>query len=228
MDPKLEMTRHRRFLKILVICFRKKFLVKLLERLCFVLSKITVFNLIVRKLFPKITKGYGFTERWVLLNVGISIFSLFLCFSKNVRWWEWILIIYGTTQVYEIIIVQLNVLLFDKIRKEKTGEKYFLLSYVRSIICAVLNYIEILFWFSLYYRNFSCSFHSERIALDTVSGSLYFSLVTMSTLGYGDISPKNSLGISLCFLQTVIGIFMALLILGRLISLLPKVESISD
>jgi hypothetical protein len=58
----------------------------------------------------------------------------------------------------------------------------------------------------------------------------------MSTLGYGDIYPTEKsgvfiffsiekLGLILTFAQTIIGIFMALLILTRFISLLPKPET---
>jgi len=216
---------NRRFLKTLVICFRRRFLVKIFDKIFYGLREVSIFQ-IIRRYFPKITKGYGFVERWVLGNLIFSIVFVMLSSSTEIEWWEVFLLSYAGIRVFEVVVYQLNVLLFDKYRKEKSGGKYFLGGYERLVICAMLNYAEILFWFALYYRNFSCSFNAKNIGLNTFSGSLYFSLVTMSTLGYGDISPKDDIAMFLCFAQTLIGIFLALLILGRFISLLPRPKAI--
>jgi len=151
-----------------------------------------------------------------------SVLCLSLSSNTKIQWWEVLLLSYAGIRVFEVVIYQVNVLLFDPYRAEKRGAKYDLGGYRRIVICLIHNYLEILFWFALYYRNFFCSFKTKGITLNAFSGSLYFSLVTMSTLGYGDITPKNIFGIILCSVQTLVGIFMALLILGRFISLLPR------
>jgi len=176
----------------------------------------------VRKFFPKITTSRFFVEIWVLVNLIFSMACLALSSSTEIQWWELLLLLYAGIRVFEVVVYQVNVLLFNPYRAEKKGIKDELGSYRRIVICLIHNYLEILFWFALYYRNFFFSFETKTIALNTFSGSLYFSLVTMSTLGYGDITPKNLFGVVLCFGQTLVGIFMALLILGRFISLLPR------
>ena len=49
-----------------------------------------------------------------------------------------------------------------------------------------------------------------------------------SQIGFGDIIPKDGTGLFLVFMQTSIGIFMALLILARFISLIPKPKTLDE
>ena len=46
----------------------------------------------------------------------------------------------------------------------------------------------------------------------------YYSFVTLTTLGYGDISPKNSLAEFFVYLQTIIGVFYMAIIVSTLVS----------
>jgi len=142
-------------------------------------------------------------------------------------------------RVLDIVIYQINVLLFDPYRAKKKGEIYAVRSLRRIVLLLLHNYIEILFWFALFYRNWSSLFCSKYVSLDSFLGSLYFSLVTMSTLGYGDVSPIETSGafltfsierlaLILTFAQTSIGICMAFLILTRFISVLPKPQTLDN
>ncbi|MFN3151291.1 potassium channel family protein [Bremerella sp.] len=51
---------------------------------------------------------------------------------------------------------------------------------------------------------------------------LYFSFVTMSTLGYGDITPQTDLARTLTWTQSVTGQFYLAVLVARLISAMPK------
>lgn len=53
---------------------------------------------------------------------------------------------------------------------------------------------------------------------------LYFSFVTMSTLGYGDITPQTDLARTLTWTQSVTGQFYLAVLVARLISAMPKQE----
>lgn len=64
--------------------------------------------------------------------------------------------------------------------------------------------------------------------MDSVVTSFYYSLFTMSTLGYGDITPISSWAIILVTIQTLLGVFMELMILARFVSLLPKPDTLDD
>lgn len=54
----------------------------------------------------------------------------------------------------------------------------------RALILSFINVIEIIFWFSIFYQRFHCLFKSEYVFLNSFIGSIYFSVVTMTTLGY--------------------------------------------
>jgi hypothetical protein len=172
--------------------------------------------------------NYGFVDMWVLGNLVFSLVCLSVSSVPQIQWWEIILLSYAGIQIFEIVIYQINVLLFDQRRAEKAGKKYALGGYRRIVILLLHNYVEILFWFALFYRNFDFLFDSKYISLNSFSGSSYFSLATMSTLGYGDIIPTNTTGAILCFFQTSIGILMALLIIARFISLLPRPKTLDE
>ncbi len=46
----------------------------------------------------------------------------------------------------------------------------------------------------------------------------YYSFVTLTTLGYGDISPKNSIAEFFVYFQTIVGIFYMAIIVSTLVS----------
>ena len=51
---------------------------------------------------------------------------------------------------------------------------------------------------------------------------VYFSFVTMSTLGYGDIVPRIPLALTLTWTQSVIGQFYLAVLVARLVGVLPS------
>ncbi|WP_165698907.1 ion channel [Bremerella volcania] len=53
---------------------------------------------------------------------------------------------------------------------------------------------------------------------------LYFSFVTMSTLGYGDITPQTDLARTLTWTQSVTGQFYLAVLVARLVSAMPRQE----
>lgn len=96
-------------------------------------------------------------------------------------------------------------------------------------ILSIHNYLEVLIWFAAFYEIFPSYFHSKHVDITTITGSLYFSVVTMATLGYGDVTPVSSpLGIVLTTSQTGIGIFLAIIAIARVLSLIPKPISLDD
>ena len=51
---------------------------------------------------------------------------------------------------------------------------------------------------------------------------VYFSFVTMSTLGYGDIVPETPLAQTLAWMQSVLGQFFLAVLVAWLVSALPR------
>jgi len=203
------------------------FIVEFWSRVFNVLKFVSLFKLI-RTVFPRTRKDYAFVDAWTLGNFILSFAALSCSSVPQVRWWEILILCYSAFRIFEVLIYQINILLFDEYRARKVGQEYAVRGFRRIVLLLIHNYIEILFWFALFYRNLALLFESRHVSLDSLGGSLYFSLVTMSTLGYGDIVPKGRTGLFLVFMQTSIGIFMALLILARFISLIPEPKTIDE
>jgi hypothetical protein len=158
--------------------------------------------------------------------LALSILLFLICYAPNLRCWEAIAILWGVIRVFEVFIYQINVLLFDEYRTKKANGLYAIQSYRRIVILLLHNYIEIIFWFALFYRNIGYAFETGGADLNQILVSLNFSFFTMTTFGITSISPKDNFGIIVNFLQSIIGLFMALLILSRFISLIPPPETL--
>lgn len=203
------------------------FIVELWSRIFYILRWISPFQ-IIRTLIPSLRKNYGFVDGWVLGNLLFSISLLFICSAPGLQWWEAIAIGYGSIRVFEIFVYQVNVLLFDEYRAKKAGKTYALRGFRRLIILLLHNYAEVIFWFALFYRNFSWMFKTCNINLNSFLASLKFSFNIMTNFGYSDILPRETLGNILILSQSIIGLFMALLILARFISLIPSPKTMDE
>lgn len=207
----------------------KSFIVEMWFRIFNILRRISPFH-IIRILIPS-TKGsyrFVFVDGWVLGNLLLSIVLLSICLAPNLRWWEAIAIGYGGIRVFEVFIYQINVLLFDEYRAKKEGKTFAFRGFRRLVILLLHNYVEIIFWFALFYRNLGWAFETGELTLDSFLASLNFSFVKMTTFGYSTIFPKETLGEILTLIQSVIGLFMALLILARFISLIPSSQTLDE
>ena len=162
--------------------------------------------------------GPGVVEIWVILATVLS--ALALAVGPVPAW----LLPFIALRVWEIIIYQANVLLFDPLRAEKQRETYDRHSYRRSLVLAILNYAEILLWFAAVYLVLAYDFAGkpEHIPPNTSGLALYYSVITMSTLGYGDITPASPLTYALATVQPLIGLFFVLIIFSHLVNLLPR------
>lgn len=72
-------------------------------------------------------------------------------------------------------------------------------SYRRATILLFLNYLEVVFTFAVFYASGP---HLNR-GLTHWSEAVYFSFVSSSTIGFGDLFPISSLGRSMVMLQSL-------------------------
>ncbi len=154
----------------------------------------------------------SFSEKWTLGNFFFSIAYLFLfSYLSTQRYITTIILVYAAYRIFEIMVYHINIFL------SLEG----LQGFRRSVVLLFHNYIEVLFWFASFYRLLHY-FFSKPFITRSLGGSLYFSIVTMTTLGYGDIEPINEIGRAIVSVQTLIGIFMAIFLLARFVSMLPQ------
>jgi len=65
-------------------------------------------------------------------------------------------------------------------------------------------------------------FSYSRLCLNDTTNAIYYSLVTMITVGYGDITPITKEGALLVIVQVSIGLFLTFFTLARFIGTLPR------
>jgi hypothetical protein len=205
----------------------KSFIVELWARVFSALRWLSLFQIICTCI-PSVRASYSFVDAWVLGNLLFSILLLAISSASGVHWWELPFVVYGTIRVVEIIIYQANVLLFDEYRAKKAGKSYALRSLRRTVILLLHNYTEIIFWFAIIYRNLNWAFQVSGATLNSFSESFNLSFVTMTTFGQTGVSPTGILGSILIFFQSATGLFMALVILARFISLIPEPETLDE
>lgn len=92
---------------------------------------------------------------------------------------------------------------------------------VRAIFNTIWHYIEIIIGFGSFYLAtallWSDRFASDgkRTIADGICDSLYFSFVTISTVGYGDFSPQTAIGRLLVMTEVLFGVFLLIIVLQR-------------
>lgn len=191
------------------------------------LEKISLFW-VVRKSIPATRENDRFVDGWVLGHLLLSIVLLRICSALNLNWGEAIAVGWGLIRVFEVLIYQINVVLFDEYRRKKAGKPYAVRSFRRIVILLLHNYVEIIFWFALFYRHWDWAFETGRAYLNSFFDALKFSFATMTKFGYTTIYPTETCGEVLVFSQSAIGLFMVLLFLARFISFLPKPKTLDE
>lgn len=190
-----------------------------------ILGNISFFNL-VRKVFPK-TRSGRFSEIWALSHVFLSILSVPAVLYIHNQYVSFAIAVYALLRVFEVVVYQTNVLLFDEYRAVKAGRGYALNGYRRMVILLMQNYCEIIFWFAAQYIFFQSMFQfAVQGSHESVLGAVYTSFVVMTSFGFYNVTPLGVLAYSLVIGQAMIGLFMTLLSLARFIGVIPTPKSL--
>lgn len=206
---------------------RRTFVVDFWSRIFDGLRRISIFQLI-RAVFKSTRRSYLFVDTWVISNLLLAgIATLLNPFNKTHLAGK-ILLIYGALRVFEIVVYQINVLLFDEYRAKKIGKPYAVRGFRRVVILLLHNYIEIIFWYAFFYMNFNLSFNNGLVALKSGFQAIGFSFNVFTTFGYASTFPVAKVGYVLVSSEAAIGVFMALVILARFVSLIPSPETLDE
>ena len=128
--------------------------------------------------------------------------------------------LFAFLRVYEIVAYESGYHSRDTfVHPAKTGE----------IIRTLWHYLEVIVAFGIFYFLTSRCFDDPFKTTDSKSpeftsgllNPVYFSFVTMSTLGYGDYAPQSACGKVFVFVEVMIGVFLLVVVLQRVISAQP-------
>ena len=215
-------------LLLIRIFIRKSFIFNLFSSLFRILKWLTPLKYILLIFHipeDQKDKNWGFVDSWASLPVSIPILLLF----TNVNFLHSLklgLLIFAIFRIYEILVVNINVILFDEHRRWMKLQESRVLQLQRSVILVSLNYIEIVFWYALSYRNIPNIFVNSPQHINTYFYPLQTSFASMTNFVEPLLKPLNACGQYLLFSQSVIGFLMIILVLAYFISHIPKRESI--
>ena len=176
---------------------------------------------VVRCILPKRLFTYGFVDCWVLLHFfGAIVVWAWIAASAS-RALSVAAVVYGGVRVWELLIYNVNVVFCDA----GISADLALRGFRRSMLLGIHNFVEVVFWFAAFYRFLAHAPHFDAKVVPVVStagGSLYYSVVTSATVGYGDVTPGDPTTRWIVIAQIGVSIFLTLVVLSRFLSLLPK------
>jgi hypothetical protein len=180
------------------------------------------------KIAHKKPDNYRFVEYWVLGNLICSICASLIVYYSSCTWLAILLSLYGTLRIFEIVVYQINVMLFDPYRALKEGRKYVIKSPTRLVLLLMHNYVEIVFWFTTTVISFLCI---DDMPTNSWTYYLQMNFICITTFDASkisqDIKPENVF-LLYAFLESVVGFLMTVISLARFIGLLPSVKSIDN
>lgn len=197
------------------------------------LSRLSLFSLI-RKVVPKARKSYLFVEAYVTMMTLLSIIVLAVATWRRAEQVNVILIsaaAFGAYRIYEIVVYQVNVLLFDEYRARKSGQMYYVGGYRRIVLLLLHNYLEVVCWFGVGYMYFA---RAGYIVLEQGVGDLNFvrvfreSLLLMFSFSADEASLKTSVGVIVFSVHAIVGLFMTIMVFARFLSVLPPPKTMDE
>jgi hypothetical protein len=201
------------------------FLLDLWNTIFAFLEKLSIFY-IVRKITK--SKSYKFVDGWILGNLLAGILSTILVYNLSQKSVIiiYIVITYAMLRVFEVIIYQINVLLFHPYRAHLAGKKYEINSIPRMVVSLLHNYVEIMFWYSSIVISLVVLNEGAAFSL-TWSNYIKSNILCIATLDGSAIKETLNTSYSylsnLIFVELISGIIMTVICLARFIGILPGV-----
>ena len=152
---------------------------------------------------------------------GINFFYPLHQFSSNKPFAGllWVL------RVFEIVVYQINVLLFDEYRAQKKGVAFKIRGFRRMILNLFNNFGEIIFWFAASYAIFTGALSNTEM---TIGRLLFNSFCVMTTFGMPNLVILTEAGLYILWFQCIAGLLMTLLSISKFIGMMPNVASLDE
>lgn len=122
----------------------------------------------------------------------------------------WILLGLVAYRTIEGLAYRLSIIFVNKYSRKRG-----LRSMNRSLLLFMFNYCETIIGFAIFYlatRSIGYS-NCDRVITKPIE-ALYFSVVTITTLGYGDMRPISRFGQGLALLEPLLGFVMVIIVIG--------------
>jgi len=153
-----------------------------------------------------------FIDVYVILKM-VVLLALLLSYpaegyeGRGLTWLVIVLVWYITVDTFNYVLC----IVFVDMHEEKWLPK----SYSGSMIMLLINYLQLIVGFAVLYLCHGCIGYSDCGERITRAGeAFYYSTVTITTLGYGDMEPILPTGRILSSVETLMGIVLLVLVFG--------------
>lgn len=137
-------------------------------------------------------------DAYILIKVAFPIVIL----VNHWQQYHWILVIMVYMLLETVLYIPALIFASDLISRPR--------SYKRSILLLFLNYLEIIFAYAVLY---SCGNYLNK-SINSYFDAIYFSIITSSSIGYGDMYPVTTMGKFLVSTQALLFLFFVVLFLN--------------
>lgn len=176
-------------------------------------------------------KKHFFVFQYIFCTTLILAFHYYICYKNKSNFWRLSENVFGGSYSFATIMFVFSICLLFFGSFFSKSRSFFLPffnfpeipSLLKSIFLLFCTYVYVTLFFSAIYSFIEFLFDkpfSEHI--DTFVDSFYFSAITITTLGYGDIYPKIALSKFIVSIEALLGIFFIAAILSTAISLAIK------
>lgn len=168
------------------------------------------FSLVhIQGFFKSIKIRSQISEFYVI--IWFFLFFVLLWYPLPLTFILYIIVLYG---LIDLLNYRLCIVFVDRYQQD-----WGLRSLNRSLLLLMLNFFEIILGFAiLYLATESIGYSNSNEAISTPIEALYFSTVTITTLGFGDIQPILKIGQKLAMLEVLSGFILVILVIGVFIS----------
>lgn len=181
--------------------YRLSFFEKLVMSLLILIRYLSLGQ--IKRLVKNKEKRTQISEIYVLLRLGI-LAALVSCPSNSF--------------IYAVVVVYLLVEVFNYplylIFVETYDEDWSLRSPNRSLMLLFINYIEMIIGFAALYLYTGAIGDVSKMPIRNPLDAVYFSSITITTLGYGDFTPINETGKIMVSVETITGLIFIVLVVA--------------
>lgn len=202
---------------------KKGFILPFWNKIFGLLSYLSIFSLI-RFLFKGTRKSYVFVELWVIFNLLFALFGSLIIINNRSKLLSYVILIYGSLRIVEVIVYQLNVAIFTPYRKSLKGETASINSSTRMVVLLIHNYVEMIFWYaSLYVSMQVISNHQIVYSWGEYLKSSALCFMTFDT-SLEVLIPNMEFLSQVVFSEVIAGMIMTVISIARFLGMLPEIK----